>query len=77
VAEVQKDRVDVSFEVRQDNEAEPSIVMLLSRDGKPVSMNEKIFSFKLSPNLTSDEASTLTQVLNQCVTHLVMGHPKE
>jgi hypothetical protein len=71
-----KDGVEVAFEVRQDGGAGPAIVLLLSRGGEPVPASEKVFSLKLNPNLTSDEASTLTQVLNQCVTHLVMGSPK-
>jgi hypothetical protein len=72
MSDADADQTDVAFEVRQHGDGRPYIVLLLSRHGKPVSTVDRAFTFDLIPNLAIDEASTLVQVLNQCVTHLGM-----
>lgn len=75
MAENGTDQAEVSFEVRQHDDGRPYIVLLLSRGGQQVSINDKLFTLSLIPNLALDEASTLAQVLNQCVTHIGMAKP--
>jgi hypothetical protein len=75
MAETGTDQAEVAFEVRQHEDGRPYIVLLLSRSGQQVSANDRLFTFSLIPNLAMDEASTLAQVLNQCVTHIGMAKP--
>ncbi len=75
MAETSTDQAEVAFDVRQHEDGRPYIVLLLSRGGEKVSINDKLFTLSLIPNLAMDEASTLVQVLNQCVTHIGMAKP--
>jgi hypothetical protein len=72
MSEVGTEQTEVAFEVRQHGDGRPYIVLLLSRAGRPVSIDGKVFTFDLIANLATDEAATLAQVLNQCVTHIGM-----
>jgi hypothetical protein len=72
MSEVVTDQTEVAFEVRQHGDGRPYIVLILSREGRPVALDDRAFTFDLIPNLAIDEASTLVQVLNQCVTHIGM-----
>jgi hypothetical protein len=70
------DRVDVSFKTQQDAEGALAIRLLLTREGKPLT-GSRVFTLQLAPNLTEQEAETLVEALNRCITHLGMGSPEE
>jgi len=63
---------EVAFEARQDSDGHPIIGLVLTRSGKPAA-GDRMFTFHLAPNLTSEDAHVLVDALNRCVTHLGMA----
>jgi hypothetical protein len=65
-------RVEVSFQVLQYPDGQPFLALVFSRDGEPLSGEDKLFTFDLAPGTTQDEAATIAEVLNRRVTHLAL-----
>jgi hypothetical protein len=65
-------RVEVSFQVLHYADGRPFIALVFMRDGEVLSGEDKLFTFDLAHGTTLDEAATIAQVLNRCVTHLAM-----
>jgi hypothetical protein len=65
-------RVEVTFQVLYYPDGQPFIALVFSREGEMVAGGDKLFSFDLAHGTTADEAATIAQVLNRCVTHLAM-----
>ena len=63
-------RVELTFEVLQYEDGQPFVALVFLRDGRPVPVGGRLFTFDLAPGTTQLEAETLARLLSRRVTHL-------
>jgi hypothetical protein len=72
---METNRAGVTFQMLLHPDGRPFIALHLTRDDGPGPARDKLFTLDLVPNLSAEEASTLAQALNQCVTHISLQAP--
>jgi hypothetical protein len=63
-------RVALTFEVLQYEDGQPFVALVFMKDGRPVPVEGRLFTFDLAPGTTQLEADTLARLLSRRVTHL-------
>jgi hypothetical protein len=63
-------RVALTFEVLQYEDGQPFVALVFMKDGRPVPIEGRLFTFDLAAGTTQLEAETLARLLSRRVTHL-------
>lgn len=63
-------RAEVRFEVLKYEDGQPFVALVFMRDGNPLPVEGRLFTFDLVPGTTPLEAETLARLLSRRVTHL-------
>ena len=63
-------RVELTFEVLQYEDGQPFVALVFMKDGRPLPIEGRLFTFDLAPGTTHLEAETLARLLSRRVTHL-------
>ena len=63
-------RVELTFEVLQYEDGQPFVALVFMKDGRPLPVEGRLFTFDLAPGTTKLEAETLARLLSRRVTHL-------
>ena len=67
----QERRAGVSFEALQYEDGQPFVALVFMKDGRPLPLSGRLFTFDLKPGTTKGEAEKLVSLLNDRVTDFV------
>jgi len=71
ISDHQERRAGVRFEALQYEDGQPFVALVFMKDGKPLPLSGRLFTFDLQPGTTKGEAEKLVSLLNDRVTDFV------